>query len=199
MKPPLRIVLTGGPCGGKSQLIKELQRDPDWSSQIATLPEAIYIVRQAGFSPEEQIFQRVMVYLQRAVEDALTDALSDSGIRAILCHRGSLDPLAYWLDRGWSQKDFFSFTRTKIEDHYCRYTAVIHLVTAADGAASFYTRWPEADRHENMEDAIRLDRFLQQAWSGHPAYYRLDNQNCDWSAKSQAARTILNILLNASI
>ncbi len=41
-----------------------------------------------------------MVHLQMAPEDGLNRALDLDDSRAILCHLGSLDPLAYWLDRG---------------------------------------------------------------------------------------------------
>ena len=192
------IALTGGPGGGKSTLIEELLHDSAWSGRIAVLPEAISLMRQVGVSPREQLFQRVMVHLQMALEDGLERALGDSHPRAILCHRGSLDPLAYWLDRGWSQEAFIAFTGTCLEEHYRRYTAVIHLVTSAGGASAHYTRWPEAHRPEEVEDAIRIDRLLHHAWRGHPAYYRLDNQGRDWAAKSQAARAILAGLLSAN-
>lgn len=197
MKNPM-IAVTGGPGGGKSILIEELLHDPAWSGRIAVLPEAISLIRQIGVSPREQLFQRVMVHLQMALEDGLERALGDSHPRTILCHRGSLDPLAYWLDRDWSLEAFFAFTGTSLEEHYRRYTAVIHLVTAADGASAHYTRWPQAHRPEEVEDAIRIDQLLHHAWRGHPAYYRLDNEGRDWEAKSQAARAILAGLLSAN-
>jgi hypothetical protein len=81
------------------------------------------------------------------------------------------------------------------KDHYQRYTAVIHLVTAADGAAAHYTRWPDADRPERIEDAIRLDSLLHQVWRAHPRYYRLDNEERDWQAKSEEAQRILSGLV----
>lgn len=185
------IALTGGPGGGKSTLIEELHQDPAWSDRIAVLPEAITLVQQVGVSPREPLFQRVMVHLQMALEDGLERALGKGQPRAILCHRGSLDPLAYWLDRGWSRDAFFELTGTYLEEHYQRYTAVIHLVTAADGASSHYAHWPVAHRHEEIEDAVRLDHLLHKVWCGHPKYYRLDNEGRDWEAKLREALAIL--------
>jgi hypothetical protein len=104
-------------------------------------------MRHIGISSREKLFQRVMVYLQMALEDGLVRALNPDDPRAILCHRGSLDPLAYWLDRGWQEEEFFTFTGTTLEMHYQRYAAVLHLVTAADGAIAHYKRWSDAHRN----------------------------------------------------
>jgi len=190
------IVLTGGPGGGKTTLIEELAHDPAWAGRFVALPEAIALMRRLGLSPRWRLFQRVMVHLQMALEEGLDRALGLEDGRAILCHRGSLDPLAYWLDRGWPEEEFFAFTGTRREEHYRRYVAVVHLVTAAEGAPWVYTRWPEAHRPETVEDAIRLDRLLHRVWRNHPRYYRLDNEGRDWAAKSRAARRILAGLLS---
>ena len=189
------IALTGGLGGGKTTFIEELRRDARLGGWLAFAPEAVPVVRQTGISTGEQLFQKAMVYMQMALEDALTRALEQHEGCVIICHRGSLDPLAYWLDRGWSEEEFFGYTGTTRVEHYARYHAVIHLVTAADGATSHYTRWPEADRVETVDEAVRLDRLLQQVWRAHPRYYRVDNEGRDWRAKSEAAREILCRLL----
>jgi hypothetical protein len=136
-----------------------------------------------------------MVETQRALEEALARTLEPDDPRFVLCHRGTLDPLAYWLDRGWSEDAFFAYTDTTRAGHYRRYEAVIHLVTAADGAEAHYQRWPDAHRPETIEQAVCLDRLLEQAWGGHPNYHRLDNEGRDWAAKSAVAREILAELL----
>jgi hypothetical protein len=189
------IVLTGGPGGGKSTLIEDLRRDPTWAGRFVVLPEAVQYARFVHISPREKLFQRVIVNLQMSLEDGLDRALGSMDPRPIICHRGSLDPLAFCLQRGWPEEVFFTYTKTNREDHFRRYAAVIHLVTAADGVPWEYTRWPEAHRPEEAEEAIRLDRWLRQAWSGHPHYFRLDNEGLDWSAKSRDARDILSTLL----
>ena len=189
------IVLTGGPGGGKTTLIEELAHDPAWRGRFLALPEAIFSLGRVGISPREQLFQRLVVETQRALEEALARTLEPGDPRVILCHRGTLDPLAYWLDRGWAEEAFFAFTHASREDHYRRYKAVLHLVTAADGAAARYSRWPDAHRPETISHAVRLDRLLERAWSGHPRYVYLDNEGRDWAQKAQAARRILDRLL----
>jgi len=140
-----------------------------------------------------------MVNLQIALEEGLKRALGSEDKRPIICHRGSLDPLAYWLQRGWPEEEFFAFTGFSLEDHYRRYTAVIHLVTAADGAPEYYRRWPEAHRPEGIEEAVKLDRWLREAWRGHPNYYCLGNDGCDWETKARRAKEILAKVLKIGV
>jgi len=95
MKSHMEVVLTGGPGGGKTKLIEELSHDSAWRGRIAALPEAISLMGGLGISSREKLFQRVMVQMQFAMEDGLAHALGEADRRIILCHCGSLDPLAY--------------------------------------------------------------------------------------------------------
>jgi hypothetical protein len=189
------IALTGGPGGGKTTLIEELGNDSNYASHLLFLPESIFVAGSMGISPQEKQFQRIMVQTQFGLEDSLTQAENQDNKRLVLCHRGSLDPLAYWLARGWDENEFFTFTGTHREDHLLRYVAVIHLVTAADGAQHAYKRWPEAHRIEQPQDAINLDRLLGKIWQGHPRYYRLDNRGISWDEKSRKAKEIIQQFL----
>jgi len=186
-----RIVLTGGPGGGKSTLIDELRADPAWAGRFLAWPETVSFARITGISPAEKLFERVVVNLAIALEDGLDRALEPTDRRVMVCHRGSLDALAFWRRQGWPEDEFFEFTATTREAHYGRYAGILHLVTAADGALDAYTRWPAAHRPESPEEAIALDQWLEDAWGSHPRYRRIDNVGRDWAAKSQAARTAL--------
>jgi predicted ATPase len=194
MTDPTILVLTGGPGGGKTTFIRELSADPAWRECFSALPEAISLMRDIGISASEKLFQRVMVHLQMALEEGLKRALEPQGDRFILCHRGSLDPLAYWLNNGWTEEEFFQYTETTLAQHYQRYHAVIHLVTAADGAEYSYQRWPASHRPETLEQAIRIDHLLQHAWGDHPHYYRIDNIGKDWQSKSLDIKRIISFL-----
>lgn len=188
------VVLTGGPGGGKTTLIDELAHDPLWTGRFVALPEAIFLMPNMHVSRREKLFQRVIVSMQMALEDGVKRALEANNPRLILCHRGSLDPLAYWLDRGWPEDEFFTFTGTTLAEHYRRYAAVIHLVTAADGAIDAYKRWPDAHRPETPEDATRIDRLLQRVWCRHSQYMRIDNNGKDWAMKSREIHNLLGAL-----
>jgi tRNA (Thr-GGU) A37 N-methylase len=192
------IALTGGPGGGKSALIEDLRNDPAWAGRFVALPEAVQYARFVNISPQERLFQRVVVHLQIGLEDGLDRALGSDDRRPVLCHRGSLDPLAFWRQRGWAEDEFFALVGLTRAEHYSRYAAVIHLVTTADGVPREYTRWPQAHRPEEPDEAVRLDRWLEEAWGGHPQYHRLDNTGRDWAVKAGVAKGILRAVVQES-
>ena len=49
------------------------------------------------------------------------------------------------------------------------------MVTAADGAAKFYTDVNNEARYETVDEAIALDKKLINAWVGHPQFTIIDN------------------------
>jgi CYTH domain-containing protein len=68
-----------------------------------------------------------------------------------------------------------------------RYDAVLHLVSAADGAEQFYTTANNKSRNEsNDEEGLRiargLDKKVIKAWTGHP-HLRVINNDEDFERK----------------
>jgi CYTH domain-containing protein len=57
-----------------------------------------------------------------------------------------------------------------------RYHGVIHLVTAAEGAAEHYTSENNGARIETAEEAIRIDRSIRESWLGHPHFKVIDSR-----------------------
>ncbi len=190
MNSCLRIVLTGGPGGGKTTLMNILRTEDPYSKRWLLVPEVAPLLFQAGLNAREKKFQRAVVRLQIALEDACAEVSTPGQV--LVCHRGTLDPLAYWLRAGWLEPDFFTFTKTTYSTHFQRYQGVIHLQTAAIGASAYYRRWPEAHRPETPEAAAETDRLCAWAWRNHPHYALIENIDQDWSAKANAARKVLN-------
>ena len=56
-----------------------------------------------------------------------------------------------------------------------RYDAILHLVTAADGAESFYTLANNQTRTETPEQARGMDQRTLDCWTGHEHLYIVDN------------------------
>jgi CYTH domain-containing protein len=69
-----------------------------------------------------------------------------------------------------------------------RYEAVLHLVTAADGAEAFYTTENNAVRTETPAQARALDQRVRDAWVGHPHLRVIDNST-DFARKVQRVTT----------
>ncbi len=146
-----RIVLTGGPCGGKTSLLRELRAADPRGERWLLVPEAAPLLFQAGLDGRRRSFQQAVVKLQVAQEESCAAAAHPHQI--LLCHRGTLDALAYWLRNGWDESEFFAATGMSREEHYRRYFGVIHLQTVAIGAEGCYRRWPDAHRPETIEQA----------------------------------------------
>jgi hypothetical protein len=165
-------------------------RDEDRAARCWLLvPEAAPLLFGAGLSAGEMAFQAAVVRLQTVLEDTCATAALPGQV--LLCHRGTLDALAYWLHRGWGESEFFRTTATSRAEHLRRYDGVIHLQTAAVGAREHYRRWPDAHRPETPEEAAEIDRLCALAWEGHPRYVRIENAGRDWPNKVRAARDVL--------
>lgn len=59
-----------------------------------------------------------------------------------------------------------------------RYDAVIHLVTAADGAEEFYD-YDNTARYETVEEAVERDKALRTAYIGHNNISFIGNDHKD--------------------
>jgi tRNA uridine 5-carbamoylmethylation protein Kti12 len=91
-----KIVITGGPSGGKTTLIETLKKD--LGNKITVVPEAASILYRGGFPRTTSDLnhfhgQRAICFIQRELEDL---ARAESRAEIIICDRGSLDSIAYW-------------------------------------------------------------------------------------------------------
>jgi len=160
-----RIVITGGPGGGKTTALDLIRRE--FAGQIASVPEAATMVFGGGIArtehPLEITSQQITIFnLQKNLEDVQRTMHPDC---LILCDRGSLDGLAYWPD---SEENFFEKMNTSLEKEIERYDAVIFFETAAKSGQSIRSNNPT--RNESEQKAIALDKKLQKIWSRHPNY-----------------------------
>lgn len=121
-------------------------------------------------------FQTALLQTQIALENAFyTIASSSAKCSFILCDRGSCDGRAYMTKEQWdTMLGQNSWDMVKLRDE--RYDLVVHLVSAADGAADFYTLENNQARSESIPEALRQDRRTQKAWVGHPHLCIVDNR-----------------------
>jgi Uncharacterized protein conserved in bacteria len=175
-----KIVLTGGPCGGKSTGLNRIRNAfTDRGYLVLMVSETASELIEGGVtfnncaSPEE--FQRCLLTLQLAKEKAFERAAAGMDAEKILivCDRGALDNKAYM-----SAEEFERLAACMGESEVTLrdgYDAVFHLVTAAKGAAEFYTLENNKARSETPEQAAAIDDRLIAAWTGHPHFRIIDN------------------------
>lgn len=191
----LRIVLTGGPCSGKSSAQSSLTETlEERGYHVFTVFEGSSALSLGGIRPSASIplndFQNFIMDMQLSTEkiyDGVTRYYDPDRI-IIFYDRGIMDGAAY------ADKEVFSeLLRSRgltVSSAMGRYDAVFHLVTAADGAEAFY-QWNDpkkkevgnnAARRESPEEARELDKRTLNAWIGHP-HLRVFDNSTDFKGK----------------
>ncbi|MBW4775540.1 AAA family ATPase [Prevotella histicola] len=195
-----RIVLTGGPCAGKTTaLVKIIEHFSSLGYKVFIIPEVPTLFSQAGmdYLTDNSAFfyegEKATLEMQIALEDKFTRIAETIGEPTIIvCDRGTMDISAYMKPEMWDE--ITAGVGTCSEKLRARYDAVLHLVSAADGAEQFYTTANNAERTEGLELAREVDKKVIQAWSEHP-YLRVINNHENFDTKiNRVIQEISNIL-----
>lgn len=160
-----KIVLTGGPGGGKTTAADLFRRE--LGEKVVVVPEAATMLFSGGFPRTNE--HEAVRYVQQAIYHVQTNIESVQSAlypeRVLLCDRGTVDGGAYWKN---GEADFFEYLETSLEDELSRYDAVIFFETAAVGNMSIEGGNP--CRKESIQEAIDLDRKLRSLWEKHPNF-----------------------------
>jgi len=183
----IKVVITGGPSGGKTTLVEILQKD--FHTKLSIVPEAASILYRGGFPRRPSAVgkihaQRAICFVQRELEDLITE---ESKTDLLVCDRGSLDSIAYWPG---DEDDFFQSLRTTRETEFKRYQWVLHLDTADPN--SFDGDNPV--RIENYKEAHELNAMIKEAWAGHPQRIIISNSE-NFMEKMSLGKKIINLIL----
>jgi predicted ATPase len=165
MQKRCRIVLTGGPGGGKTTAADLFRRE--LGERVVIVPESATILFAGGFPRSTQIdaqraAQAAIFHVQTNLEDVQSAQFPD---RVLLCDRGTIDGAAYWPNH---ERDFFECMGTTFERELQRYDAVVFFETAAIAGASIEGGNPV--RTESLNEAVELDARLRKLWSRHPRF-----------------------------
>eukprot|EP01116_Phalansterium_solitarium_P011777 TRINITY_DN27559_c0_g1_i1.p1 TRINITY_DN27559_c0_g1~~TRINITY_DN27559_c0_g1_i1.p1 ORF type:complete len:545 (-),score=176.15 TRINITY_DN27559_c0_g1_i1:249-1712(-) len=183
--PIYRIVLTGGPCAGKSTALSQISdRLKSLGFRVFVVPEAATIVITGGglwkdaahmTADQALAFEGNLMKTKMALEDAFYGIAEASGEPSvIICDRGTMDTQAYLPASSFEVLlDEYGWSVPNLRDK--RYDAVIHMVTAAIGAEQYYTTENNAARSETPEESRVLDFKILNAWVGHPSIFIIDN------------------------
>ncbi|KRG04258.1 TRPL translocation defect protein 14 isoform X5 [Drosophila mojavensis] len=177
-----KIVLTGGPCGGKTTGQSRLCtffENLGW--KVFRVPETATVLLSGGvkFSDltedEAYKFQENLIRTMVQIENTYFE-LGNSSTRncLIICDRGVMDASAYIRKDKWEEM-MASNQWNPVEMRDNRYNQILHLVSAANGAEDFYSTEDHACRSEGVELARELDYKSAAAWVGHPYFDVIDN------------------------
>jgi len=150
-----RIVITGAPASAKTEFIERLKSMPEFGqfTFFEELARKLLGENSSGRNNPEEFHRRIY--------NTQTKRESELGQRSFITDRGTLDAFAF-------HPESINLIGTTFEREYRRYSAVIHLGTAANLGEKFY---PQDDiRTDSIEEALKIDRALSEIWSGHDSY-----------------------------
>lgn len=189
------VVVTGGACAGKTSGMNQMVesfRSLGW--RVLVVPEQATRLILGGIEDLGEIARSDFEHFVAIEEQMLLMAVSErrsyqalartfDGNTLILYDRGISDIAAFV----GSEQFALMLDRNGLTMHDVRdsYDAVIHLVTAADGAEEFYTSENNAARWETAEEARQSDSQLRQAW--HGARLQIIDNSSSFDDKMQRA------------
>ena len=198
------IVLTGGPCSGKTtalEMIKERLENMKYKVLVCTESATKLMVGGAdGKDIGADIFQK-QIFLDSLMQEErfidLACAYRDLGKKVIvICDRGLMDGKAYSSSDEFFNKMVESVGLTIKDICHDRYHAVMHMHSVAFGAEDFYTLQNNKVRIETtIEDARDADNRTYNAWKDHP-HIRLIDNSTDFNGKVNKLFDEICLVLN---
>ncbi len=185
-----KIVLTGGPCAGKTTGMSWIQNTFEkMGYTIIFMQEPATELKSAGITPARcssmmayQLYQMKLqlekedVYMRAArdIAEAGTDGGEECARKVLLvCDRGFFDNRAYMTPEEFGEA--LRILGVSEEEKFRSYDAVFHLETTAKNAKVFYGTATNAIRDETPEQAAALDDRVIAAWEKHPYYRVIEN------------------------
>ncbi len=176
-----KIVLTGGPCGGKSTGLSYIEREMSkrgykvvFVNETAT-ELVLNGISLSAYNNDYYQFEKQIVKLQILKEkmyEECCETLPDEKI-LLVCDRGFMDCRSYV-----TEEDFDRILKELGEDFIHlrdNYDGVFHLMTCAKGAEEYYNTSNNNARRESLEEAREADDRVIQCWTGHPHFRVIDN------------------------
>lgn len=174
MKNFKKIVITGGPCAGKTTALEKIRKKFEADGYtVIIVPETATELLYGGIaidSMETRLFQKTLLELQLHKEACFLKAVEDMNREKIILFfdRGAIDGKAYMKDEEFLQNlNELNLTEAEL---FARYDAVICLETAANAPGNLYQTENNFVRFESKEGAIAVDNRLFEVWNNHPNF-----------------------------
>lgn len=171
-----KIVLTGGPCAGKTSTIPRIEEHLiNKGYHVLILNECATETIKQGIRPfgdnaaTVYDFENEILNLQLFKEKRLKDAVNyypDDTKVVILYDRGSVDVYAYLGKEKYDR--ILEENNLKHKDLVNEYDLVIHMITVAADMENRYSNSNNKTRFEDSEGAVNVDNNIKEAWSECP-------------------------------
>ena len=170
-----KIVLTGGPCAGKTTTISRIEEHLiNKGYHVLVLNECATETIRGGIRPfgensvsvydfENEILN-LQLYKEKRYKDFLKKYPSDTKI-IILYDRGSVDVMAYLGEENYHR--MLKENNLIHEELLDEYDLVLHMITVAADMGNRYSNSNNKARFEDSEEAIDVDNNIKKAWEGH--------------------------------
>ena len=177
------IVLTGGPCAGKTTTIAKVKENlENLGYHVLLLNECATEVINGGIRPfgDNQVsvfdFQKEVLNLQLFKEKRyldIIDKLPEDTNCIILSDRGIMDSKAYLGSELFTKL----LDQNNLKEEYLghQYDMIIHLVTVATNNQNKYNTSTNSARfEEDIDEVIDLDRRTNEVWQKHKNLKRVE-------------------------
>ena len=170
-----KIVLTGGPCAGKTTTISRIEEHLiEKGYHVLVLNECATEMIKAGIRPfgdnaatvydfENEVLN-LQLYKEKRYNDFLSKYDDDTKI-VILYDRGTVDVKAYLGEENYIK--MLIENNLTHENLINEYDMVIHMITVAADMENRYSNSNNTARFEDSKEAIDLDKRTSDAWKEH--------------------------------
>ena len=170
-----KIVLTGGPCAGKTTTITKIEEHLiEKGYHVLVVNECATEMIKGGIRPfgdnktnvydfENEILN-LQLYKEKRYKDFLSKYPDDTKI-IILYDRGSVDIKAYLGEDNYNK--MLEENNLDNDELLNEYDLVIHMTTVAAETENKYSNATNKARFEEAKEAIDLDKRTNEAWSKH--------------------------------
>lgn len=166
---PVKIVITGGPCAGKTSVIDKLKID--FAHKITFVAESATILLSGGYPPPPNDsyklqawlaeFQSVVAALQLSLEARAVSETTELNHDAIVYDR-SLGDLPAYHPKGFTAV-MQQLRRLGINSIRDRYDVVLHLHSVAGFDIGLYGKEQNKHRYESKNEAIRINTRIYRS------------------------------------
>lgn len=202
MSKIFKIVITGGPCAGKSsslQIIKNYYEKFD--IKVLTVSETATDLINKGIAPwtcETPLeFQKLRVKEQIRKENEIYEYAKKCNYDKVLIifDRGLLDTIAYTGKEKFNE--IIKELNLNIINARDEYDAVFHLTSVSKGEEDSYTLENNQARTESIDEAKILDDKIISSWVGHP-HFRIIENHCFFEDKIKSLIKEINLVIDNS-